>query len=157
MPLSEPAGPGFRVVRSPGAQLRAHVFNPVVRAVLRSPAHRLLSGSLLLLEVTGRRSGRRYALPVAYAVDGAELVVVVGQPATKTWWRNFDGQPRALVARLHGSPGPATARLLGTDSADRERAVSAYRTRFPRTPIDPTAPVLLIAPTGPRRAITPSR
>ena len=119
MPLSEPAGPGFRVVRSPGAQLRAHVFNPVVRAVLRSPAHRLLSGSLLLLEVTGR--------------------------------------PRALVARPHGSPGPATDRLLRTDSAERGRAVSAYRTRFPRTPIDPTAPVLLIAPTGLRRAITPSR
>ena len=47
-------------------------INPFVKAVLRSPVHRLLSGSLVLLTYTGRRSGRRYTLPVMYAEQGSE-------------------------------------------------------------------------------------
>ena len=65
---------------------QAHFVNPVVRAVLRSRAHRLLSGSFLLLEYTGRRTRNRYVLPVGYVPSGGDgdLVVVAGQYATKT-------------------------------------------------------------------------
>lgn len=41
-------------MRSLASRVRAHVLNPVVRTVLRSPAHRLISGSLLLLDDTGQ-------------------------------------------------------------------------------------------------------
>ena len=41
------------------------VVNPLVRGVLRSPAHRVLSGRLALLTVTGRRSGRTFRSPSA--------------------------------------------------------------------------------------------
>ena len=41
-------------------------LNPVIGAVLRSPLHPLLSHGLALLHVTGRRSGRRYWIPVGY-------------------------------------------------------------------------------------------
>jgi len=40
--------------------------NSVVLAVLRSSAHRLLSGMAVELRYTGRRSGRQYVLPVQY-------------------------------------------------------------------------------------------
>ena len=71
--------------RSILALARAHLVNPIVRAVLCSRAHRLLSGNLLLLDYTDRRTGHRYVLPVGYAPAsaGGDLIVVVGQHATK--------------------------------------------------------------------------
>lgn len=42
------------------------VVNPLVRAPFRSPLHPLLSRRLVLLRVTGRRSGRTFELPVGY-------------------------------------------------------------------------------------------
>jgi hypothetical protein len=53
---------------------RAHLVNPIVRALLRSRAHRLLSGSLLLLDYTARRSRGRYVFPVMFASAGADMV-----------------------------------------------------------------------------------
>ncbi len=55
--------------------------NPLVRAVLRSPAHRLLSGSLLLVTFLGRRSGQAYTIPVQYARMGETICIVAGTPA----------------------------------------------------------------------------
>jgi len=41
--------------------------NLFVIGLLRSPLHRLASGSLLLITYRGRRSGRRFTIPVIYA------------------------------------------------------------------------------------------
>ena len=56
--------------------------NTIVAGVLRSPAHRLLSGSTVLLAYEGRRSGRRIVLPTQYARSGDDLVILVGRPET---------------------------------------------------------------------------
>ena len=130
------------------AKARAYLVNPVVRALLCSPAHRMLSGSLLLLDYTGRRSGRRYVLPVGYARAGAggDLIVVVGQHATKTWWRNFDAQPQLVTVHLRGHPEPASARLLRVGTNEHAEAVRAYQTRFPRPAVESAAPVLILTP-----------
>src|SRR5947199_8119264 len=63
--------------------------NPVVRAVLSSAFHRLLSRKLALITVTGRRSGRRYTFPVSYRQDGDRVLINVGWPERKHWWRNL--------------------------------------------------------------------
>jgi F420H(2)-dependent quinone reductase len=74
--------------------------NPIVRAVLRSPAHPLLSGHLMLLTVTGRRTKRTFTFPVAYAQDGDRLTVTLDWPERKRWWRNLrGGAPVAVVLR----------------------------------------------------------
>src|SRR5205807_3639321 len=44
--------------------------NPVLRMVLSSPLHPLVSRHLALITVTGRRSGRRHTFPVAYREEG---------------------------------------------------------------------------------------
>ena len=44
---------------------------------------------LMLLTVTGRRTGRRYAIPVGYQRDGDALIVLVSEAPTKQWWRNY--------------------------------------------------------------------
>ena len=75
-----------------------HVFNPVIRALLRSPLHGLLSQQILLLTYNGRRSGRVYTLLVGYVRDADALLVVSQHSELKQWWRNLRGS--ALVRLL---------------------------------------------------------
>lgn len=73
-------------------RLRA-MRNAVPRLLLRSPAHRLLSGRYLELGFTGRRTGRRYRAPVAYVRSGPDLLC-----STDSRWRhNLQGGPRVRV------------------------------------------------------------
>jgi deazaflavin-dependent oxidoreductase (nitroreductase family) len=139
--------------RSAAARFRAHVVNPVLSVLLRSPAHRLLSGSVLLLEYSGRRTGRRYGLPVMYASSGDGFVVMAGQPADKTWWRNFGRDPQPVAVTVDGKRTLCRARLLDASSDEHRQAVEAYQRRFPKMVLDPTAPVLLL--TAPREPAPP--
>lgn len=63
--------------------------NPVVKVILSSPLHPLLSRGLALITVTGSRSGRRYTFPVGYRQEGDRVTVNVGWPERKRWWRNL--------------------------------------------------------------------
>jgi hypothetical protein len=76
------------------------VVNPVVRLVLCSPLHPLLSRYLLLLTVTGRTTGRTWTLPLQYAERAGAIWIVPGNPAHKRWWRNLAGEaPATLTIR----------------------------------------------------------
>ena len=44
-------------------------LNPAICAVLRSRFHWLLSRGLMLVTVTGRKSGRQYTIPVGYQFE----------------------------------------------------------------------------------------
>jgi deazaflavin-dependent oxidoreductase (nitroreductase family) len=89
------------VIASRAPDLRMmRFFNPVIRALLRSPFHGLLSGQILLLTYAGRRSGRRYTLPVGYVRDGDALLIVSQHSELKRWWRNLrDGAPVTVLLR----------------------------------------------------------
>ena len=88
-------------VRRARRRLKPPQGNAVVLAVLRSRAHRLLSGSAIELRYTGRRSGRQYALPVQYARADDHLVVRPQRWEHATWWRNFR-TPQPVTVRLAG-------------------------------------------------------
>ena len=64
-------------------------FNTPMAWILRSPLHGLLSKSTVLVTVTGRKSGKKYSLPVNYVRDGEELWVT--SQRERTWWRNLQG------------------------------------------------------------------
>jgi deazaflavin-dependent oxidoreductase (nitroreductase family) len=65
------------------------IFNPVVRWVLDSPIHRVLSANTLLLSYVGRKSGRAYVTPVNYVQCGDTFFVT--SLRTRLWWRNLRG------------------------------------------------------------------
>jgi hypothetical protein len=64
-------------------------FNTPMAWILRSPLHGLLSKSTVLITVTGRKSAKKYTLPVNYVRDGDTLWVT--SQRERTWWRNLIG------------------------------------------------------------------
>jgi len=95
------------------------VVNPLLRALLRSPAHRMVSGRLALITYTGRRSGRGYTIVTYYRDKGDEVTVAVGWPDRKVWWRNLTGEGGAvrLVIRGEEVRGHAVATRSGEQDA----------------------------------------
>ena len=105
------------------------VGNFLVGGVLRSPMHRVMSNSLLLLTFQGRRSGKEYTFPVSYARYGPdELVVLAGRPEGKSWWTNMRGGLPVRV-RLGGRELEGDARLV-----KGEEAISRLTTYLEKLP-----------------------
>ena len=78
--------------------------------------------TFLLLEHTGRRSGRRYLAPLLYVEDGERLVVVgsnAGDDRDPAWWQNLKARPetsvqvgtRRLAVRARSAVGEERARI----------------------------------------------
>jgi F420H(2)-dependent quinone reductase len=85
--------------------------NPVVRMLLGSPLHGVLDDSFLVLHLTGRKTGRRYDIPVGYVDMEGKLAVV-----TVSRWRvNLRGGADVEVT-LRGRRRPMRA-LLEEDPA----------------------------------------
>lgn len=82
------------------------LMNRIMTWLLRSPLHRMVSGSILTLTFTGRKSGKRYTTPLSYTRQGAELIVFTHG----SWWKNLQGG------------APVTARVQGRDIAGHAEA-----------------------------------
>jgi hypothetical protein len=109
------------------------VTRSIVAAVLRSPLHRVLSGSTDLIRYTGRRTGRTITIPTQYALSGSDLLILVARADTKTWWRNFRME-RDLDVLVRGVWQPSIGRaMLGREEPDLVAPLlDAYLARFPK-------------------------
>lgn len=87
-------------------QAMARWSNPLTRLMLAGPLHGLMSGRLLLVAFTGRKTGRSYMTPVSYVLDGSRLLV----PGGGTWWKNLDGGP--VSVRLRGAWRSVTPHVI---------------------------------------------
>ena len=83
--------------------------NRLVIGLLCSRLHPLISGSMLVLQVTGRRTGRTIQLPVNYVRDaGEEGLLWLTSTRERTWWRNLrDGAPVGVCLRGRWLTGAA--------------------------------------------------
>jgi deazaflavin-dependent oxidoreductase (nitroreductase family) len=57
--------------------------------ILRSPLHGMLSNGMMLITVTGRKTGRKYTTPVGYFRENGNLWVLTSRD--RTWWKNLKG------------------------------------------------------------------
>jgi deazaflavin-dependent oxidoreductase (nitroreductase family) len=74
-------------------------YNGIIKGLLRSPLHRLMSTSTLLITYTGRKSGQVYTTPVNYVQKGQDVLIT--SMRQRTWWRNLlGGAP--VVVRIQG-------------------------------------------------------
>jgi hypothetical protein len=67
--------------------------------LLRSPLHGMMSGSTLLITLTGRKSGKLIVVPVNYWQEGSTLWTT--SKRDRTWWRNLGGGANVAI-RLRG-------------------------------------------------------
>ena len=104
-----------------------HVVNRLVRVILQSRIHGLLSGSVLLLTYTGQVSDRTFTVPVMYAGQDGDLLVYVGNHERKRWWHNLRGGAPVHV-RLRGADLAGSARIVDGEPGLR----AGYLRRFPR-------------------------
>jgi deazaflavin-dependent oxidoreductase (nitroreductase family) len=109
-------------VAAPGPRARTlpiqGLANRIVRGLLRTPLLSRLAGSrLLTLYVVGRKSGRRYAVPVAYTRHEGDLLI----GTSFGWGRNLrTGEP--VQIRLQGRRRPADVRVI----TDEQGVLDAY-------------------------------
>jgi deazaflavin-dependent oxidoreductase (nitroreductase family) len=108
------------------------IANPFVRLILRSPLHHWMSATLLLIAYRGRKSDKRYALPVQYVQNGDSIYIVPGNPEKKTWWRNLRGGAPVRVT-LRGKVLEGDGRLLDpvVDAEIMAAGLGLYLRRFP--------------------------
>lgn len=73
-------------------------YDPMMIRLLRSPFHGLVSRGMMLVSLTGCKSGRTITTPTNYLRDGNVLWVVSWR--YRKWWRNLRGgaQVRVLLA-----------------------------------------------------------
>ena len=127
------AEPSPRVVatsKAPGPRAM-RFFNPFVSAMLRSPLHACLSGQVLLLTLTGKRSGRAVTLPVGYIPDGETLLVISQHADQKRWWRNLRGGA-PVTLHLRGKRVAANAEAIDAPlevAAEIERLIARLGAR----------------------------
>jgi len=101
-------------------------LNPIVAAILRSRFHRLLSPGLMLITVSGRKTGRRYTIPVGYHEADDAVVILVADAPSKVWWRNYR-QAGPIELRLRGKEFRGSATVVPAGGAEfRQRAEASF-------------------------------
>jgi deazaflavin-dependent oxidoreductase (nitroreductase family) len=100
--------------------------NVPMRAALSLPFATPLSGNLMLISYTGRKSGKAYRQPVSYVRDGDVLLT----PGGGRWTLNLAGA-RPVRIRLRGRDKPARPELV-TDPAEVERLLGVIAEKNPR-------------------------
>jgi deazaflavin-dependent oxidoreductase (nitroreductase family) len=103
-------------------ELVVRIVNPLLGLLLRSPLHGLVSDHLLLVTVTGRKSGTEYTFPVGYEQDDGTLLVT---SHGTNWWKNLrdGGQDVEVVLRGERRTGHATVE-------EDDRAVAQHVHRY---------------------------
>lgn len=96
-------------------------INPIVVVMARSILHRVLSHQVVVLEFSGRRSGRRYTLPVSYLRRDGEVLCMTERNGI--WWRNLQG---AVPVQLT-LDGRSVAAISQVEVEDDEQVAAALR------------------------------
>ncbi len=63
------------------------ILNPIIKSILKSPLHPLMSDHSLVIRYMGRESGKEYSFPAYYQQAGNSLQVLVEK--TEDWWRSL--------------------------------------------------------------------
>jgi hypothetical protein len=84
------------------------IGNALTTLLLRSPLHKIMSKSTVLIAITGHKSGHEITLPVNYFQAGDTLYIT--SLRGRTWWRNLrGGKPVRVWLGGHLIEGKGTA------------------------------------------------
>lgn len=77
-----------------------HILNPFIIYLLRGPFKQSMGASMLVLTCQGKKTGRKFSLPVSYAQEGQDIFIIPAQPESKKWWRNLRGGAPVSITLL---------------------------------------------------------
>ncbi len=137
-----------RTKRPLGRRIQQRVFrvlNVPMRAVLGLPFATPLSGRLMLVFLTGRKTGKSYRQPLSYVRDGTVLLT----PGGGNWKLNLQaGRPQRI--RLRGRDVLARPEIVA-DAGEIERLLAVM------TAANPMAGRFVAIPKGPDGRLDPAR
>lgn len=83
---------------------------------------------LMVITTTGRKSGKTHSIPIAYKLDGNDIIAL--NPGNSNWFRNMlaNGQAVIEVKRQRME----VSGLLVEDEAERQRIFGIYRSDDPK-------------------------
>jgi deazaflavin-dependent oxidoreductase (nitroreductase family) len=100
--------------------------NKAMKFVLSSPAHGMVSKSVLLLTFTGRKSGQPYTTPVSYSQTGDRVTIFTHAQ----WWKNLRGGA-PVTLRLRGRELQGLADPIAEDKQAVAAALGEHLKRVP--------------------------
>jgi hypothetical protein len=77
--------------------LMYQILNPIMKTILRSPFHSIVSAKIMIITFTGVKSGKEYSTPVSYFMDGNTVYCFT----RARWWRNL-AEGADVRARIGG-------------------------------------------------------
>jgi deazaflavin-dependent oxidoreductase (nitroreductase family) len=101
----------------------------LLAGTLRPPYNR---GNALIVETVGRRSGKRYRVPVGYLDDGGRVIVVVEDGLRAFWVRNALANDGRMRIHLQGAWRLARLRILDGDPETYLRRMNRVHAAFVR-------------------------
>jgi deazaflavin-dependent oxidoreductase (nitroreductase family) len=81
-----------------------------MKLVLRSPVHKMVSKTVLLITFTGRKSGKTYTTPVDYSQDGDQVTIFTHA----NWWKNLRNDA-PVTLRIRGRELQGLAKPVAED------------------------------------------
>ncbi len=115
------------------------VANKIFIPLLRSPLHFLVSHGLMLITVTGRKTGKQYTTAVAYVRDGPRVVFFSGRDLL--WIKNLAGGAPVRL-RLRGKDLPATAHPCPAADPDFARL---FKKLYPYLPLEKAEGMVMVS------------
>ncbi len=87
--------------------------NNTMKFILRSPAHGMVSKTVLLITFRGRKSGKTYTTPVSYSQVSDQISIFTHA----NWWKNLRrGTPVTL--RIQGQEFPGMVEMVSRDQQE---------------------------------------
>jgi len=105
------------------------IVNPIVKTILRSPLHGLMSHNTILLKFTGRTSGKTFFTPISYHL--ADNTVHCFTSLQSKWWRNLS-EEREVTITLKGKTFTVTPKLNHEDTGAVQSALYEFLLAVPR-------------------------
>ena len=104
------------------------IINPIMKALLRSPLHGILSDSIMIVSFRGRRSGKEFSTPVRYVRDG-DIIRAYSNTETQ-WWRNLRNGAEASI-HAAGKTGRYRTEVIENDPVRIQRLLADYLVVYP--------------------------
>lgn len=94
----QPAPPRFDGMMKP----MTIVMGSILKPLMKSPLHSLVSKQYLEISFTGRKSGKRYKVVTAYKHRGSSIEII----SPGKWWKNLEHDAANVRVLLRGNEYP---------------------------------------------------